>query len=102
MVADKPFYDKVYSDSYWQAIKAVKDKQVYLIPSQPFNWYDRSPGVNIVMGIPWTAKVLYPDFFKDLDLATLTKEFYSNFYHYDMSDTEVHDLLSASGLTLNS
>jgi len=98
IAADKQFYSKVYSDPNWAEIKAVKDKQVYLVPSDPFNWYDRSPGVNIVMGIPWTAKILYPDKFTDIDLKALTKEFYSKFYHYDMTDKEAQDLLSASGL----
>nr|WP_319538717.1 ABC transporter substrate-binding protein [uncultured Methanospirillum sp.] len=98
IAADKQFYNKVFSDPNWAEIKAVKDKQVYLVPSDPFNWYDRSPGVNIVMGIPWTAKILYPDKFTDMDLKALTKEFYTQFYHYDMTDQEADDLLSASGI----
>lgn len=101
VVADKPFYDKVYSDPNWKTIKAVQDKQVYLIPSQPFNWYDRSPGVNTVMGIPWTAKVLYPEQFSDIDLVSLTKEFYSKFYHYDLTDSEAKDIISSSGLSVS-
>jgi iron complex transport system substrate-binding protein len=96
---EKSFYDKIYSDPSWSQVKAVQDKQVYLVPSDPFNWYDRSPGINIVMGIPWTAKVLYPDKFKDLDLKAVTKEFYSKFYHYDLSDNDVDDILKGSGLT---
>lgn len=99
MAADKNFYDSVYSNPNWAEIKAVKDKQVYLIPNDPFYWYHRSPGVNIVMGIPWTAKILYPDKFKDLDLKSLTKEFYSKFYHYDLTDNEVTDILIGSGLS---
>jgi len=50
------------------------------------------------MGIPWTAKVLYPDKFKDIDLKGLTKEFYSNFYHYNPTDEQVINMLSSSGL----
>lgn len=100
IAADKQFYGKVYSDPNWAEIKAVKDKQVYLVPSDPFNWYDRSPGVNIVMGIPWTAKILYPDKFTDMDIIALTKEFYSKFYHYDLTDSEANNLIKASGLTV--
>jgi iron complex transport system substrate-binding protein len=96
---DQNFYNTVYSDPKWNQIKAVQDKQVYLVPSDPFNWYDRSPGVNIVMGIPWTAKVLYPDKFKDMDLKSLTKEFYSKFYHYDLTDDEADTILKGSGLS---
>ncbi len=100
IATDKQFYSEVYSDPNWADIKAVKDKQVYLVPKDPFSWYDRSPGVNIVMGIPWTAKILYPDLFADMDLKALTREFYSKFYYYDLSDNEAEDLLTASGLLI--
>jgi len=58
----------VFSDPVWQNVKAVKDKQVYLAPNSPFNWFEGPPGVNSIIGIPWTAKVLYPDRFKDMDI----------------------------------
>ena len=98
IASDPTFYQKVFSDPVWQNVKAVKDKQVYLAPNTPFNWFEGPPGVNSIIGIPWTAKVLYPDRFKDMDIKNLTKYFYSNFYHYDLSDQEVSDMLSSSGL----
>lgn len=92
------FYRNVYSDSSWQSINAVKNKKVYLTPQDPFNWFESPPGANTIIGIPWTAKVLYPDKFTDLDLNSLTKEFYSKFYHYNLTDSEVSSILSSSGL----
>lgn len=96
--SDSTFYGKVYSDPAWQNIKAVQDKQVYLVPNSPFNWFETPPGANSIIGIAWTAKVLYPDRFNYLDLKNLTKEFYSDFYHYNLSDTQVSEILSSSGL----
>ena len=72
--------------------------QVYLAPQSPFNWFENPPGANTIIGIPWTAKVLYPDKFKDMDLKNLTKEFYSEFYHYNLTDGDVSNILSSSGL----
>jgi len=95
---DAGFYEKVYSDPLWQDITAVKNKQVYLAPQSPFSWFAGPPGANTIMGIPWTAKVLYPEKFKDIDLKNLTKNFYSEFYHYDLTENEVNDILSTSGL----
>lgn len=92
------FYKNVYSDQSWQSINAVKNKQVYLAPQDPFNWFESPPGANTIIGIPWTAKVLYPDKFKDLNMNSLTKEFYSKFYHYNLTDSEVSGILSSSGL----
>lgn len=98
ITSDSQFYNSVYSNPQWQTINAVKNKQVYLAPQSPFGWFEGPPGANTIMGIPWTAKVLYPDKFKDLDLKCLTKEFYSNYYHYNLTDEQVTDMLSSSGL----
>ncbi|MDD1724968.1 MAG: ABC transporter substrate-binding protein [Methanospirillum sp.] len=100
IAGDAQFYKKVLSDPNWKDITAVQNKQVYLIPNQPFGWFDRPPGVNTIIGIPWTAKVLYPDMFADIDLASLTKKFYSEFYHYDLTDDEVSEIITSSGLTI--
>lgn len=92
------FYNSVYSNPLWANINAVKNKQVYLTPQDPFNWFESPPGANTIIGIPWTAKVLYPDKFKDMDLKGLTKEFYSKFYHYNLTGSEVSNILNSSGL----
>lgn len=95
---DAGFYGKIYTDPDWQNIKAVKDKQVYLAPGNPYGWIDRPPGVNTIIGIPWMAKVLYPEKFEEMDLKGLIKEFYSEFYHYDLTDEEVNSIIETSGL----
>lgn len=91
---DKQFYNSIYSNSSWKDVKAVQDKKVYLAPTSPIGWFDRPPGVNTIIGIPWTAKALYPDKFKNLDMTSLTKEFYSEFYHYNLTDSDVSSLLN--------
>ncbi len=98
ITTDSNFYKKVYTDSKWANINAVKNKQVYLSPTSPFKWFDRPTGANMIIGIPWTAKVIYPDKYNDINLKEVTKEFYHDFYHYDLSDEEVTNLLKNSGL----
>ncbi len=95
---DKEFYSKVYSDNNWAQLDAVKNKEVYLSPQSPFKWFDRPVGANMIIGVPWTAKVIYPDDYKDIDMISATKEFYSNFYHFDLSDDQAKQLLLDSGL----
>uniref|UniRef100_UPI00386EE50B ABC transporter substrate-binding protein n=1 Tax=Methanobrevibacter sp. TaxID=66852 RepID=UPI00386EE50B len=95
---DPEFYAKVYSDSNWGKLDAVKNKEVYLSPQSPFKWFDRPVGANMIIGVPWTAKILYPDDYKDINMVDTTKEFYSNFYHFDLSDDQAKQILLDSGL----
>lgn len=95
---DPDFYNTIYSDPTWSNIEAVKNHQVYLSPQSPFKWIDRPPGANIIIGVPWMAKVLYPDYYTDINLKDTTHEFYSNFYHIDLSDQQITDILQKSGL----
>jgi len=98
ITTEPTFYAHVYSNSTWSAVTAVKNKRVYLSPQSPFKWFDRPTGANMIIGIPWVAKILYPDKFQDLDLTSDVKEFYSEFYHYDLSDDEVKNILEGSGM----
>lgn len=92
------FYDSVYNDSNWAHLKAVQNKEVYVSPQSPFKWFDRPVGANMIIGVPWTAKVIYPENYKDIDMVEATKEFYSEFYHFDLSDDEAKEILLNSGL----
>jgi iron complex transport system substrate-binding protein len=88
-------YNSITTDPRWSTIKAVKDKRIYDIPDRPFNWFDRPPSVNRIIGVKWVANLLYPDVYK-YDLETEVKNFFSHFYHYDLSDQEVRELLARS------
>ncbi|AMK14579.1 ABC transporter substrate-binding protein [Methanobrevibacter olleyae] len=98
IATDEDFYKNVYNDSKWASLKAVKNHQVYISPQSPFKWFDRPPGANIIIGVPWTAKVIYPDKYSNINMVDATKEFYTNFYHYDLSDEEAKDILTSSGI----
>ncbi len=85
------------ASNWWKDTNAYKNHTVYQAPTQPLNWLDRPPGVNRVIGIPWMAKAIYPEYFNNsadsMSMRNLTKEFYSSFYNYNLNDTEVNTLL---------
>ncbi|MFA5221378.1 MAG: ABC transporter substrate-binding protein [Methanoregula sp.] len=91
------FIAQAYNDSTWQQMPAVQNHRVYLIPTEPYNWFDRPPGVNRIVGIPWTAHILYPDLFPEDWFRAKAKEFYALFYHIELSDVELTTLLSTGG-----
>jgi len=95
IVENAAFYQSVYNDTLWQEIPAVKNHRVYYMPHDPFPWFDRPPGVSCIIGFPWTLNVIYPELATDMDLKGYVREFYSTFYHYDLTDAELEKILAS-------
>ena len=90
------YYSKISTDPKWASIAAIKNEKVYAVPSGPFNWFDRPPSVNRVIGLKWLGNLLYPETYQ-YDMAIETKEFYEKFYHYDLTEEELSSLLKDAG-----
>ena len=86
------YYSEIFKDPAWKDIRAVKDKEVYEIPNKPFNWFDRPPSVNRILGLKWVGNLLYPDIY-DYNMRDEVKEFYDKFYHYQLTEEEIDELL---------
>ncbi len=85
-------YKTITKDSKWKNIKAVRNNQVYAIPNAPFNWFDRPPSINRVIGVKWLGNLIYPERF-NYDMNKETKDFYKMFYHRELTDDEVAEIL---------
>lgn len=88
-------YKTILSDPKWRGIKAVKNDRVFEIPDEPFNWFDRPPSVNRIIGVKWLANLLYPDTFKG-NIEAEVKDYYARFYHYNLSEQDITALLEGS------
>jgi len=89
-------YDKIMADPLWAQLQAVKNRRVYEIPYSPFNWFDRPPSVNRLLGLVWLARLLHPDKFP-CDLQAETQRFCRLFYHIELADEQVRSLLARAG-----
>lgn len=87
--------DLIRTDPNWSTIKAVQDGRVYTMCQTPFSWLDRPPAVNRFIGLQWLTNLLYPEAY-DIDIVEETKNFYQMFYHRDLTDEQVKDLLGNS------
>ena len=95
LFAPESIYDDVGTRPEWSAIGAISDGKYYEIPLGPYNWMGRPPSVNRVIGVRWLANLLYPDMFP-LDMAEEAREFYRLFYHWELTDAQIDDLLAKS------
>jgi len=84
----------ILSDPKWASTNAVKNKRVYANPTGVYLWdrYSAEEALQIL----WAAKLLQPDKFPTLDVAKETKAFYSKYFHYNLTDSDVNSILNAT------
>lgn len=89
---DKVFFADVFQNPAWNKVKAVRDRRVHLIPSLPFNWFDRPPSFMRFPGLKWLMKLIYPDYF-NVDMIEETRHFFSLFLNVSISSVDAAELL---------
>jgi iron complex transport system substrate-binding protein len=90
---DRDFAANVRGDPLWKDYRRVPSGRVHLSPKVPFGWVDFPPSVNRLIGLWWLAQILYPEHFKE-DIGTLTRDFYTRFYHVTPSDADLDRVLA--------
>lgn len=70
---------QITTDPQWQAIDAVKNHRVWLMPEYAKAWGYPMPEA-LAIGELWMAKKLYPDRYKDIDVDAAAQDYYHRFY----------------------
>ena len=84
-------YEAITTGEVWRTLGAVANGLVYEVPRFPFNWFDRPPSVNRIIGMKWLGNLLYPDLyeFSTADVQT----FFELYYGFVLSKEDVQALL---------
>ena len=82
----------IRSSKQWADVRAVREDHVYDMPSLPFAFCDRPPGMNRFLGIQWLANLFYPQYY-DVDMVEVVREFYSRCYWRDISGEQAREIL---------
>ncbi|MCM3763674.1 ABC transporter substrate-binding protein [Neobacillus niacini] len=91
--------DYILNSPQWQTLKSVKNKQVYLLPNGVSRW--GHPGaLETPLAILWTAKTLYPDRFKEINLEEVTTKFYQDFFNFKLTPEITEKILSGKGMRI--
>lgn len=79
-------------------LSASKNNRLYINinPTGIYGFTSQVP--EAFLEVQWLAKTLYPGKFQDLDLHKETKHLLADFYHYNVSDAEIDDMLNATGV----
>lgn len=93
-------FDEIYNDTQWETVSAVVNHQVYEVPIGPYNWLDRPPSMQRILGILWLGNLVYPELY-DFDMVEKAREFYQLFWDYDLSEEEANELLANSTLLVS-
>jgi iron complex transport system substrate-binding protein len=83
--------EKIKNDRAWSTIPAVRNNRIYANPVGTFLWARYS--CEEALQVLWTAKTLYPDRFRDIDMIEEVRNFYKKYYSYDMSIEDAQRML---------
>ena len=95
LFAPGSIYDTVAEDPVWQQVTAIREGQYYEVPFGLYNWMGFPPSVQRLLGMMWMAEVLYCDAV-DYDLQSEVSEYFSLFYHCELTDVQYQELVANS------
>jgi len=79
------------SDNRFNGLRAIKNKAIAVVPFGAHAWTHATP--EQALGIIWMAKLLYPDYFSDLNIVTEMHTFYQRFFKKDLSEEQLLKIL---------
>ncbi|MBA4369337.1 MAG: iron ABC transporter substrate-binding protein [Desulfobacterium sp.] len=91
--------DVIRKNPQWSPVTAVKNDRVYQLPIGISRW--GHPGsLETPLAIFWTAKTVYPEKFRHIDMQEEVRNFYKLFFNYELSDNMIAQILSGKGMRL--
>ena len=86
-------YNNTLCSADWSQVAAVKNEDVNKLPLGMYRWYvtcSDSP-----MMLLWMAKQNHPALFEDIDFNQTMKDFYQEFYEYELSDEDLAEIFES-------
>ncbi len=75
-------------------LEAVKNNNFFMLPAGEFTSSTNCP--ESILALMFMAQKMYPNQFSNINMEQEIKDFYSTFYHYSLSDSEVTAILYPS------
>lgn len=92
--------DYILHSEPWSGLRAVKNHKVYQMPNGVSRW--GHPGsLETPLAVLWTAKTLYPELFRDVDMVHETQKFYQEFWNFPVSKEVAEQILTGEGMRIS-
>ncbi len=94
IVTELAMIDEIKGNNVIAGVKAVKDGQIYYVPTVAHVWGNRT--VEQPLTVFWTMHKLYPELVSRDELAEEIKYFYSHFFKYEMSNEQIDAIIDSN------
>ena len=89
--------DYMYSDSKWKGLRAVREKQVKVIPVGAGRWGQRG-SMETYFALLWLGCEIYPEYYDDISLKDEVVTFYRDVLGVEVDDELYEMILSGRGV----
>lgn len=89
--------DYLLSDSKWTGLRAVAEQQVHAIPIGATRWGQRG-SVETWFAMMWLGKLIYPEYYADIDLHGEVVAFYGNVLGVEVGDELYDQIISGRNM----
>ena len=89
----------IMTNEKWAGLKAVQNGRVYQIPIGISRW-GHPGGMETPLAMIWTAKLLYPGRFEDVNIEDEARHFYDSFFNHTVSDQMLAQIISGRNMRL--
>jgi len=76
----------------FSTLSSVKSGRVYSTGLGMWNWFTPNPDAPIVAN--WIGASLYPEQFSDVDLVSMTKDYYQKMYNFTLTDEQARQIVN--------
>jgi iron complex transport system substrate-binding protein len=85
-------YNNTLCEADWSGIEAVKNQDVTKLPLGMYRWYVTCSDSPLML--LWMAMQNQPQLFEDIDFSQTMKDFYKQFYNFDLTDEDIEYIFS--------
>ncbi len=97
LVNDPNLVGYIMGHEHWRPLQAVKNNRVLPLPIGVSRW-GHPNSLETPLVILWTAKLAYPELFKDWDMVQATQDFYNEFFDWQLDQDTVAKMLQGTGM----